>query len=74
VATAVEQADVMLMCMSQKYKDSPNCRLEGEYCLKRRVEFVPLMMQHGFNPDGWYVIPHTQVFFFLFLFFGSILT
>jgi hypothetical protein len=54
VATAVEQADMILMCMSQKYKDSPNCRLEGEYCMNRRISFVPLMMQEGYKPDGWY--------------------
>jgi len=53
MATAVEQSDLVLMCMSQKYKDSPNCRLEGEYCMNRRVAFCPLMMQEGYKPDGW---------------------
>eukprot|EP00026_Physarum_polycephalum_P005612 Phypoly_transcript_05647.p1 GENE.Phypoly_transcript_05647~~Phypoly_transcript_05647.p1 ORF type:complete len:615 (-),score=88.60 Phypoly_transcript_05647:6-1850(-) len=50
---AIEQSELVLLCMSQKYKDSPNCRLEGEYCINRRVPFLPLMMQQGYNPDGW---------------------
>ena len=45
---------MVLICMSQKYKDSPNCRLEGEYCMNRKIPFVPLMMQQGYSPDGWY--------------------
>ena len=53
VANAIEQADMVLICMTQKYKDSANCRLEGEYCMNRKVEFVPLMMQQGYRPDGW---------------------
>jgi len=30
MADAVEGAKLVLMCMSQKYKNSPNCRL-GKY-------------------------------------------
>ena len=26
MADAVENANIVLMCMTQKYKDSPNCR------------------------------------------------
>eukprot|EP00026_Physarum_polycephalum_P018985 Phypoly_transcript_20798.p1 GENE.Phypoly_transcript_20798~~Phypoly_transcript_20798.p1 ORF type:complete len:192 (+),score=29.60 Phypoly_transcript_20798:42-578(+) len=39
--------------MSQQYKDSPNCRLEGEYCVNRRVDYIPIMMQAQYHPDGW---------------------
>jgi TIR domain len=63
VALAVEQADLVLMCVSQKYKDSPNCRLEGEYCVNKRVKIVPLMMQHGYQADGWLVFYPTFPFF-----------
>ena len=31
MAEAVEKASVVLICMSQKYKNSPNCRL-GQCC------------------------------------------
>ena len=54
VAAAVEGSELVLMCMSQKYKDSPNCRLEGEYCINSKIPFIPLMMQQGYQPDGWY--------------------
>eukprot|EP00026_Physarum_polycephalum_P004226 Phypoly_transcript_04243.p1 GENE.Phypoly_transcript_04243~~Phypoly_transcript_04243.p1 ORF type:complete len:466 (+),score=56.39 Phypoly_transcript_04243:731-2128(+) len=53
MAQAIENAEIVVMCISQKYKDSPNCRLEGEYCISRKLPFVPLMMQHGYKPDGW---------------------
>jgi len=53
MAEAVEQSSLVLMCMSRKYKDSPNCRLEGEYVVNRKVPFIPLMMQQGYLPDGW---------------------
>lgn len=54
VSRAVENAALVLVCMSQKYQDSPNCRLEGEYTAARRVNFVPLLMQKDFIPRGWY--------------------
>jgi hypothetical protein len=63
VADAIEKADIVLICMSQKYKDSPYCRLEGEYCVNHRVPFIPLMMQNGYHPDGWCVF--ISNFFFL---------
>eukprot|EP00026_Physarum_polycephalum_P003089 Phypoly_transcript_03098.p1 GENE.Phypoly_transcript_03098~~Phypoly_transcript_03098.p1 ORF type:complete len:657 (+),score=97.00 Phypoly_transcript_03098:524-2494(+) len=53
MAEAIEGAELVLICMSQKYKDSPNCRLEGEYTINRKVPFVPLMMQQGYRADGW---------------------
>jgi hypothetical protein len=53
MAEAVEGATVVLLCMSQKYKDSPNCRLEGEYCVNTKTPFIPLMMQKAYKPDGW---------------------
>jgi hypothetical protein len=53
MAHAIEQSDLVLICMSQKYKDSPNCRLEGEYCVNSKIKFLPLMMQPNYKPDGW---------------------
>jgi hypothetical protein len=69
VASAVENADVVLICMSQKYKDSPNCRLEGEYCMNQKAKYIPLMMQRGYQPDGWYTRDFFVLFLFWFLFF-----
>jgi len=53
MADAVENASCVLICMSEKYKDSPNCRLEGEYTNKNKKLFIPLMMQQNYTPKGW---------------------
>ncbi|KAK3575914.1 hypothetical protein CHS0354_002555 [Potamilus streckersoni] len=53
MAEAVEHANVILICMSQKYKDSPNCRAEAEYAFQLRKKIVPLKMERGYQPDGW---------------------
>lgn len=39
MATAVEKASIVLICMSQKYKDSPNCRtgLPDFHCWKLKI-------------------------------------
>ncbi|XP_032238030.2 uncharacterized protein LOC5512767 isoform X2 [Nematostella vectensis] len=53
MARAVENASVILIAMSQRYQDSPNCRSEAEYAFQRRKKIVPLMMEQDYRPDGW---------------------
>ena len=53
MAKAVENSSVVLICLSQKYKESPNCRSEAEYAYQLRKDVVPLMMQHKYKADGW---------------------
>ena len=53
MAKAVENASVVLICVSQKYKQSPNCRSEAEYAYQLRKDIIPLMMQRDYTPDGW---------------------
>eukprot|EP00051_Salpingoeca_urceolata_P005621 m.75029 g.75029 ORF g.75029 m.75029 type:complete len:601 (-) comp14465_c0_seq1:306-2108(-) len=53
MADAVENAACVLVCMSESYKASPNCRLEANYAHQRQVPFLPLMMETGYAPDGW---------------------
>lgn len=53
MAKAVEDSSVVLICLSQKYKESPNCRSEAEYAYQLRKDVVPLMMQHKYKADGW---------------------
>ena len=55
MASAIERASCILVCMTEKYKESPNCRLEAEYIIQRKKPFIPLIMQKGYKPDGWYV-------------------
>ncbi|ELU04075.1 hypothetical protein CAPTEDRAFT_225602 [Capitella teleta] len=53
MALAVERSSVILVCMSQGYKDSPSCRTEAEYIYRLRKDIVPLLLQTGYDPDGW---------------------
>ena len=42
--------------MTEKYKQSPNCRAEAEYTFNLRKPLVPLILQANYKPDGWYRI------------------
>ncbi|XP_070550084.1 uncharacterized protein [Ptychodera flava] len=53
MAEAVENAAVVLVCASQKYKESPNCRTEAEYTYQLHKDVVPLLMESYYKPDGW---------------------
>jgi len=53
MANAVEGAVVVLICMTKKYKESPNCRSEAEYTNKLRKTFIPLILDPNYKPDGW---------------------
>jgi len=53
MAEAVENASCVLICMSRKYKDSPHCRMTGEYVNNVRKSFIPIMMESNYKPDGW---------------------
>ncbi|KAH3859833.1 uncharacterized protein LOC127871977 [Dreissena polymorpha] len=53
MASAVENAELVLMCVSQKYKNSPNCRAEAEYAFQKKKNIIPLKMDRGYDPDGW---------------------
>jgi hypothetical protein len=53
MAEAVENASVFLMCVSEKYYLSPNCRLEAEYAVRLQKPIIPLIMQPEYSPLGW---------------------
>ncbi|GAB1603875.1 uncharacterized protein LOC106868605 isoform X1 [Argonauta hians] len=53
MASGIENAAVVLICMSEKYKQSPSCRTEAEYTFRLRKDYIPMMMQKKYNPDGW---------------------
>ncbi|XP_022083476.1 uncharacterized protein LOC110975343 isoform X2 [Acanthaster planci] len=53
MAEAVENAEVFLLCISERYKESPNCRTEAEYAYQCRKSIIPLMMDKYYQPNGW---------------------
>ncbi|XP_064597655.1 uncharacterized protein LOC135464094 [Liolophura sinensis] len=64
MAEAVENSAAVLICMSQRYKDSPNCRAEAEYAFQRRVPIIPLLMEDSYRPDGWLgILLGSKLFF-----------
>merc|ERR1711960_43660 len=53
MALAVEGSEVMLIGVSRAYKESSNCRMEAQYGLQKKKAMIPLMMQDGYEADGW---------------------
>ena len=53
MAKAVEGSKCVLMCMTEKYKQSTNCRAEAEYAFQLNKPVIPLIMQQNYKPDGW---------------------
>ncbi|XP_052236326.1 uncharacterized protein LOC127848073 isoform X2 [Dreissena polymorpha] len=53
MSSGIEKAHVVLFCLSEKYKDSKNCRAEAEYADECRKRMVPLKTQRGYKPNGW---------------------
>ncbi|CAF1469918.1 unnamed protein product, partial [Rotaria sordida] len=53
MASAIESSNTILMCMSETYKRSENCKAEAEYARKRKRRIIPLMMREKYDPDGW---------------------
>ncbi|ELU05218.1 hypothetical protein CAPTEDRAFT_180933 [Capitella teleta] len=53
MAAGIENSSVVLVCASEKYKVSPNCRTEAEYTFQLKKPIIPLMLQRHYRPDGW---------------------
>ncbi|VDI56370.1 Hypothetical predicted protein [Mytilus galloprovincialis] len=53
VANAIEQADIVLVCYSSKYRNSNNCRVEARYAYQLRKTIIPLKMEKGYAADSW---------------------
>nr|XP_054751810.1 uncharacterized protein LOC129257501 isoform X1 [Lytechinus pictus] len=53
MAEAVEKSYIVLMCISERYKESPNCRTEAEYAYQLKKRIIPVMMEEYYQPDGW---------------------
>lgn len=47
MARAVENAYCVLMCVTEKYRQSVNCQAEAQYAFRLNKKIVPLIMQKG---------------------------
>eukprot|EP00047_Mylnosiga_fluctuans_P005662 m.241838 g.241838 ORF g.241838 m.241838 type:complete len:1382 (-) comp13928_c0_seq1:86-4231(-) len=64
MSEAVENAYIVLMCFAPEYERSDNCRLEAEYCVQRKVPFIPVILAPGFSPNGWLGILKGQKLYY----------
>lgn len=53
IPDAIENSSLVIICYSEKYKNSPYCRMEAEYVLNCRKKFLPVRMVKDYKPDGW---------------------
>ncbi|CAF1504734.1 unnamed protein product [Didymodactylos carnosus] len=53
MADAIEHSEVVLICMSDAYKQSVYCQSEAHYAFERRRRLIPLVMKQKYRPDGW---------------------
>jgi hypothetical protein len=54
MAKAVEDSCVVLMCVTEKYRQSVNCQSEAQYAFKMGRPIIPCIMQKGYeNTTGW---------------------
>ncbi len=53
MAEAVEGSELMVICYSEGYKRSANCRMEAEYGYKTGKNMLFVRVQPRFRPDGW---------------------
>ncbi|CAF3802932.1 unnamed protein product [Rotaria sp. Silwood1] len=53
MAQAIEDSDIILFCVTEKYSQSLNCQKEAEYAFVRQKIMIPLLLQSNYKPTGW---------------------
>lgn len=53
MANAIENSNIVLICMSDAYKQSVYCQSEAHYAFERRRRLIPLIIEPQYKPDGW---------------------
>ena len=49
---AVEEASIIVVCMSSKYQESENCQREFEYAQVLKKKMIPIKLEKEFQPTG----------------------
>ena len=52
-AELIDQADSIVICMSEALKQNLLCRCEAAYVLERQANFIPLIVSPTSRPSGW---------------------
>lgn len=53
MAAAVENAAAIVVCFSEAYKESLNCRQEAEYAFRQEKTIIPVRVEKDYQADGW---------------------
>jgi len=54
MAQAVENSSCVLMCVTERYRQSINCQAEAQYAFKMNKKIIPIIMESGYeNVKGW---------------------
>jgi hypothetical protein len=53
MADAIENSEMILICMSDAYKQSVYCQSEAHYAFEKQRYLIPLVMKLRYKPDGW---------------------
>ena len=53
MAEGIEKSEIVLICMSEGYKKSRNCRSEATYAHKIKRCIIPLKLHRDFKAAGW---------------------
>ena len=53
MAQAIDRSQMIIICMSERYRRSDYCRAEAHYAFQRKLKLVPVLLQEHYQPDGW---------------------
>ncbi|UJR24868.1 hypothetical protein I4U23_006237 [Adineta vaga] len=53
MAKAIEDSDIIIYCITEKYSESRNCQKEAEYAFVQQKPMIPLLLQPKYKPTGW---------------------
>eukprot|EP00057_Strongylocentrotus_purpuratus_P017973 XP_011672447.1 PREDICTED: uncharacterized protein LOC105442224 [Strongylocentrotus purpuratus] len=53
MAEAVENADMIIACITRGYQDSQDCRTEASYAYECKKKIIPVKVNNDFKASGW---------------------
>jgi len=53
MAKGIDDSDIILYCVTEKYSQSLSCQKEAEYAFIQQKIMIPLLLQSKYKPKGW---------------------